>query len=421
MNAKNMLPGWFGEIEESITEQFATLDRREERQTERVLSVFAEEQVALRHFNPTNGYGYDDQGRDTLERIYAKLFKTEAAIVRPQIASGTHALSMCLFGLLRPGDHLLSATEKPYDTMDEVIGIAGDAPGSLREMGVSFSAVPMTADGIDVPAVLAAIRPETRVILIQRSRGYALRPSVTPESMAPLFRAVKAVRPDIFLMVDNCYGEFVCDEEPLFYGADVMAGSLIKNIGGGLAPTGGYIAGTGEAIRRVESRLTAPGIGREVGSYAGSYRPFYQGLFMAPHTVCEAMKVSLLTAAVFERLGLLTVPAVDAERADIIQAIRMETPERMVAYCQAIQAASPVDSNAVPEPWDMPGYQDQVIMAAGTFVAGASIELSADGPMRPPYVVYQQGGLTYAHGKIALMRAVKRMIDEKMIAVDLDC
>ena len=225
-----------------------------------------------------------------------------------------------------------------------------------------------------------------------------------------LFRAVKAVRPDIFLMVDNCYGEFVCDEEPLCYGADVMAGSLIKNIGGGLAPPGGYIAGTEAAIRRVESRLTAPGIGREVGSYAGSYRPFYQGLFMAPHTVKEALKVSLLTARVFEQLGYLTLPASEAKRADIIQAIRMETPERMVAYCQAIQAASPVDSNAVPEPWDMPGYQDPVIMAAGTFVAGASIELSADGPMRPPYVVYQQGGLTYAHGRIALKRAVSRIL-----------
>ena len=385
----------FQEAKAALAERFTELDAREERLTERVLNLFAEEQVALRHFNPTNGYGYDDQGRDTLERIYAKLFKTEAAIVRPQIASGTHALAMCLFGLLRPGDHLLSATEKPYDTMDEVIGIAGDAPGSLREMGVSFSSVPMTETGIDVPAVLAAIRPETRVILTQRSRGYALRPTVAPEDMAPLFRAVKAVRPDIFLMVDNCYGEFVCDEEPLVYGADVMAGSLIKNIGGGLAPTGGYIAGTAEAIRRVESRLTAPGIGREVGSYAGSYRPFYQGLFMAPHTVHEAMKVSLLTAAVFERLGMKTVPASDAKRADIIQ---------------AIQAASPVDSNAVPEPWDMPGYQDQVIMAAGTFVAGASIELSADGPMRAPYVVYQQGGLTYAHGKIALKRAVERLL-----------
>ena len=413
MNVEAITDAWMEELEAGLRDAFSALDRREERQTEKILGIFAGEQVALRHFSPTNGYGYDDQGRDTLERIYAKLFGAEAAIVRPQIASGTHALSLCLFGLLRPGDHLLSATEKPYDTLDEVIGIAGDAPGSLREMGVSFSSVPMKADGIDIPAVLAAIRPETRVITTQRSRGYALRPSVTPEEMAPLFRAVRAVRPDIFLMVDNCYGEFVCDEEPIACGADVMAGSLIKNIGGGLAPTGGYIVGSQRAIERVESRLTAPGIGREVGSYAGSYRPFYQGLFMAPHTVKEALKVSMLTAAAFERLGFRTVPGSLAPRADIIQAIQLETPERMVAYCQAIQAASPVDSHAAPEPWDMPGYQDPVIMAAGTFVAGASIELSADGPMRPPYAVYQQGGLTYAHGKIALRRALQSLMKQE--------
>ncbi len=413
MNVEAITDAWMEELEAGLRDAFSALDRREERLTEKILGIFAGEQVALRHFSPTNGYGYDDQGRDTLERIYAKLFGAEAAIVRPQIASGTHALSLCLFGLLRPGDHLLSATEKPYDTLDEVIGIAGDAPGSLREMGVSFSSVPMKADGIDIPAVLAAIRPETRVITTQRSRGYALRPSVTPEEMAPLFRAVRAVRPDIFLMVDNCYGEFVCDEEPIACGADVMAGSLIKNIGGGLAPTGGYIVGSQRAIERVESRLTAPGIGREVGSYAGSYRPFYQGLFMAPHTVKEALKVSMLTAAAFERLGFRTVPGSLAPRADIIQAIQLETPERMVAYCQAIQAASPVDSHAAPEPWDMPGYQDPVIMAAGTFVAGASIELSADGPMRPPYAVYQQGGLTYAHGKIALRRALQSLMKQE--------
>ncbi len=413
MNVEAITDAWMEELEAGLRDAFSALDRREERQTEKILGIFAGEQVALRHFSPTNGYGYDDQGRDTLERIYAKLFGAEAAIVRPQIASGTHALSLCLFGLLRPGDHLLSATEKPYDTLDEVIGIAGDAPGSLREMGVSFSSVPMKADGIDIPAVLAAIRPETRVITTQRSRGYALRPSVTPEEMAPLFRAVRAVRPDIFLMVDNCYGEFVCDEEPIACGADVMAGSLIKNIGGGLAPTGGYIVGSQRAIERVESRLTAPGIGREVGSYAGSYRPFYQGLFMAPHTVKEALKVSMLTAAAFERLGFRTVPGSLTPRADIIQAIQLETPERMVAYCQAIQAASPVDSHAAPEPWDMPGYQDPVIMAAGTFVAGASIELSADGPMRPPYAVYQQGGLTYAHGKIALRRALQSLMKQE--------
>ena len=400
------------EAEEALKPQFAEADRIEELRTRQILDLFRENQVSYRHFAPSSGYGYDDVGRDTLERIWAGVFHTEAALMRPQIASGTAALSLTLFGLTRPGERILSATGMPYDTLLGVIGIGKqNHGGSLREMGVGFDCVELKDGKIDLEAVEAAMTPKTTLVIAQRSRGYALRPTVAPEDMAPLFRAVKAVRPDIFLMVDNCYGEFVCDEEPLFYGADVMAGSLIKNIGGGLAPTGGYIAGTEAAIRRVEARLTAPGIGREVGSYAGSYRPFYQGLFMAPHTVCEALKVSLLTAAVFERLGMKTVPAVDAKRADIIQAIRMETPERMVAYCQAIQAASPVDSNAVPEPWDMPGYQDQVIMAAGTFVAGASIELSADGPMRDPYVVYQQGGLTYAHGKIALRRALERMKD----------
>ena len=409
---KTEIPALIDRAEKDLAEAFALLEKRELAQTGRVLSLFQEHHIALRHFAPTTGYGYDDVGRDTLEKLFASLFHTEEAIVRPQIASGTHALAMCLFGLLTPGSHLLSATEKPYDTMDEVIGLSGNAPGSLREMGVSYSDVQMTPDGrIDVPAVLAALRPETRVVLIQRSRGYAWRASLTPRQMEPLISAVHSVRPDVFIMVDNCYGEFLCDEEPTELGADIAVGSMIKNIGGGLAPTGAYLAGTKRAIDRVAARLTAPGIGREVGSYAASYRPFYQGLFMAPHTVCQAVRTAMLAARVFELLGYETTPSSLSERADIIQAIRMDSPERMVAFCQGIQAASPVDSDAVPEPWDMPGYQHQVIMAAGTFVAGASIELSADGPMRPPYTVYLQGGLTYAHGKLALLSALRHMQD----------
>ena len=411
MNADHpSLSSLIAQAEADLAPVFAARDALEARQTEKVLSLFRAHHVALRHFAPTTGYGYDDTGRDTLEQIFADLFGAEQAIVRPQIASGTHALALCLFGLLTPGSHLLSATEKPYDTMDEVIGLSGNAPGSLREMGVSYSDVSMTEDGqIDVPAVLAAVRPETRVVLIQRSRGYAWRASVLPKDMAPLIAAVRAVRPDIFIMVDNCYGEFLCEQEPTHFGADVCVGSLIKNIGGGLAPTGAYLAGTARAVERIASRLTAPGIGREVGSYAASYQPFYQGLFMAPHTVCQAVRTAALSARVFELLGYQTTPGAFAERADIIQAIRMDDPERMIAFCQGIQAASPVDSDAVPEPWDMPGYQHPVIMAAGTFVAGASIELSADGPMRPPYTVYQQGGLTYAHGKYALRCALEHM------------
>lgn len=413
MNTDEKISSLIARAEKDLTPQFSLLEQRELRNTSRVLDLFRKYKVAARHFAPTTGYGYDDIGRDTLEKIFAELFGAEAAIVRPHIASGTHALALCLFGLLTPGSHLLSATEKPYDTMDEVIGLSGDGVGSLKEMGVSFSFVDMTKDGmIDVPAVLRSIRDNTRVVLIQRSRGYAWRASLQPNDMKPLIDAVKRIRPDIFIMVDNCYGGFVCDEEPTALGADIAVGSLIKNMGGGLAPTGGYLVGTNRAIHRVEARLTAPGIGREVGSYAASYQPFYQGLFMAPHTVTQAVKTSMLAARVFELLGFKTTPSSDAPRADIIQAINMETPKRLISFCQGIQEASPVDSEAVPEPWDMPGYQDPVIMAAGTFVSGASVELSADAPMREPYTVYMQGGLTYAHGRLAIENALLHMLKD---------
>ena len=394
--------------EKDCADRFAAIDQQSVKGTQRVLKAFAEHQVAARHFAPTTGYGYDDIGRDTLESIVASLFGAEAAIVRPQIASGTHALAMCLFGLLKPGDHLLAATGMPYDTLEGVIGKNGQPVGSLSEMGVSFDAVPLKEDGsIDLPAVLSAIKPETRVVSLQRSRGYAWRDAISPRQMQPLFEAVHAQRPDIMIMVDNCYGAFVCDEEPTHLGADVAVGSLIKNLGGGLAPTGGYIVGTHRAVERIEARLTAPGIGREVGSYAASYQPFYQGLFMAPHTVAQALKTAVLAARVFEKLGRKTSPAYDAPRADIIQAIEMGTPERLEALCKGVQAASPVDSFVVPEAWDMPGYEDQVIMAAGTFVSGASIELSADAPMRAPYIAYWQGGLTYEHGKLAIQSVLE--------------
>ncbi len=390
---------------------FAALEENEITNTRRVLAAFQAEDIATRHFSPTTGYGYDDIGRDKLEAVFARLFGAEAAIVRPAIACGTAALSLCLFGLLLPGDHLLSATGTPYDTMETVIGLSGNAPGNLKEMGVSYSQVEM-CDGqtkIDVQGVLDAMRPNTKVVLIQRSRGYAWRSSLQPEEMKDVIEAVHAARPDVFIMVDNCYGEFITDREPTHFGADVCVGSLIKNPGGGLAPTGAYLAGSSRAIERIEARLTAPGLGREVGSYAASYQPFYQGLFLAPHTVTQALKTSILAARTFELLGMKTTPAFDAPRADIIQAIEMGDPDKLIAFVQGIQAASPIDGSAVPEPWDMPGYTDQVIMAAGTFVAGASIELSADAPMRAPYTVYLQGGLTYAHGKIALRTALEKM------------
>ena len=378
--------------------------------TERALNALQKHEVASRHFAPTTGYGYDDVGRDTLEKIFADLFGAEAAIVRPQIASGTHALSMCLFGLLLPGDELMYASGGPYDTLEDVIGVRGCPPGSLKEMGVSYAQVEMTADGhLDLDGIRRAMKPCTRVVAVQRSRGYSSRPSLMPEDIAPLADLLHSEFPGVVLMVDNCYGEFVCEKEPTHYGADVCVGSLIKNPGGGLAPTGGYLVGREQVIERISYRLTAPGIGREVGSYAGSYQPFYQGLFMAPHVVAQAVKTAILSAAICEELGLKSTPASDARRTDIIQALEWGNPERLVAFCQGIQAASPIDSMALPEPWDMPGYQHQVIMAAGTFVSGASIELSADAPMREPYLAFLQGGLTYSHGKLALLRTLEYM------------
>ena len=410
MNTEQTVQQLIRQAEAELKDIFEKIDENEEARTRQVLDSFRKHAVSYRHFSPTSGYGYDDIGRDTLERIYADIFHTEAALMRPQIASGTAALSLTLFGLTKPGDHILSATGTPYDTLLGIIGTGEDTPtGSLKEMGRSYSEVPLKDNRIDTEAVEAAIRPETSLIIAQRSRGYAWRRSLMPEDFREMADMIHTRHPGIRFMVDNCYGEFVRDREPTDYGADLCVGSLIKNPGGGIAPTGGYVAGSTEAIDRIAYRLTAPGLGRELGSYAGSYRPFYQGLFMAPHTVAQALKTALLTAKTMEKLGCESSPASDEPRADIIQAIKLRSPERLVAFCQGIQAASPVDSMAMPEPWDMPGYADPVVMAAGTFVAGASIELSADGPMREPYTVYMQGSLTYAHGRIALSEAVSRM------------
>lgn len=404
------------ECEKDCSAVFEAIDRRSLDGTKRVLDAFSLHRVAVRHFAPTTGYGYEDAGRDTLENIYAHLFGAEAAIVRPQIASGTHALALTLCGLTTPGGNVLSATGFPYDTLGSVIGKDGKPEGSLSEMGISFHCIPLKKNGgIDIPAVLKAIRPETQILYLQRSRGYEWRDAITPDQMKPLFDRIRAIRPDIFITVDNCYGAFVCDKEPTHVGADAAVGSLIKNIGGGLAPTGGYIAGSERAIRRIAFRLTAPGIGREIGSYAASYRPFYQGLFMAPHTVAQALKTAVLAARVFERIGMKTSPAFNATRSDIIQAIEMGTPQRLSAFCRAVQAVSPVDSFVVPEAWEMPGYEDPVIMAAGTFVGGASIELSADAPMRPPYIAYLQGGLTYEHGRLALHAILQNLQQENCL------
>ena len=391
--------------EEELKDLFTEIDRNEEKRTRQILEAFREEGVSYRHFAGTTGYGYDDIGRDTLERIYARIFHTEAGLMRPHIASGTAALSLTLFGLTGPNEHIVSATGMPYDTLQTV-------------MGVTFDCAELKDGRIDTEAVENLTRSNTTLVIAQRSRGYAWRPSLMPEDFSELAEMLHARHPGIRLMVDNCYGEFVRGSEPTDYGADVCVGSLIKNPGGGIAPAGGYVVGKTEDIERIASRLTAPGLGRELGSYEAGYRPYYQGLFMAPHTVAQALKTAMLTARVFENLGFETTPPSMQRRADIIQAIKMKTPERLVAFCQGLQAASPVDSMAAPEPWDMPGYDDPVVMAAGTFVAGASIELSADGPMRYPFTAYMQGGLTFAHGKIALAEVLERMIAGKCLNID---
>ena len=401
------------EAEADLERSFAAAEKVELLRTTQVLDAFRMHQVSYRHFASTTGYGYDDIGRDTLEKIWADLFHTEAALMRPQIASGTSALSLTLFGLTRPGDRILSATGLPYDTLLGILGTEDNTPpGSLKEQGRFFNLVELKKDGsIDLEAVERAMTPETRLVIAQRSRGYTLRPSLIPEAFQGLADLIHSKFPGTLLMVDNCYGEFVCEKEPTDFGADLCVGSLIKNPGGGIAPTGGYVVGNRQAVDRVAWRLTAPGLGRELGSYAGDYRPFYQGLFMAPHTVCQALKTALLASRIFEKLGMRSSPGSEEVRADIIQAIEMRTPERLVAFCQGIQNVSPIDSMALPEPWAMPGYADPVVMAAGTFVAGASIELSADGPIRPPYTAYMQGGLTYAHGRIAMAEALARMME----------
>ena len=385
---------------------FARLDGVERAVFARVHTAFVAERVQTSDFAPSTGYGYGDIGRDKLDRVFARALECEDALVRPQIVSGTHALAVALFGLLKPGDSLLAATGKPYDTLDSVIGYAKPHPGSLKEYGVGYRQVELSGGAPDIPAIRAAIDSRTRVVAVQRSRGYASRPSLSPVQIGEIADAVHSINSNIVVLVDNCYGEFTRVHEPSYYGADALVGSLIKNPGGGLAPTGGYIAGRADAVERVAQRLTSPGIGREVGSYAGGYRLFYQGLYGAPHAVSQAMRVGALTARAFELAGYGVNPRYDAERDDIVQALRLGTPERVVAYCRAVQESSPVDAFAAPEPWDMPGYTDPVIMAAGTFISGASIELSADAPMRAPFDVYSQGGMTLAHGRLMLERAL---------------
>lgn len=397
--------------ERYLTDVFRRVDAVEMANQQRVLEAFWQERVSARHFSPTTGYGYDDIGRDTLDRVFAHALMAQKALVRPQFVNGTHAIFTALAGLVEPGDRILSITGEPYDTLLEAIGVRGDAPNSLKRLGVAFRSVALTEKGrIDLDALEKHAGVPAKIIYAQRSRGYAWREAVTMAQMKDVFARVKTLFPDAIILVDNCYGEFVEASEPTAQGADIIAGSLIKNPGGGLAPTGGYIAGREDLIDRIAQRMTVPGMGAEVGSYAGDYRLFYQGLFMAPHVTAQCVKGAALFARVFEQMNLLTMPLYDSIRSDIIQAVQFPDAESLVAFCRSIQKAAPVDSFVLPEPWDMPGYEDQVVMAAGAFVQGATTELSADGPIRAPYTAYLQGALTYSHARIAAMLAADELI-----------
>ena len=380
----------------------------------KVLAAFRRLRVADMHLQASTGYGYNDAGRTTLEDIYAQVFCAESALVRQQIVSGTHAISLALFGVLLPGDELLSLG-RPYDTLQKVIGSDLREPGTLRELGVSYREIPLNDAVIDPQAVAAMIGPQTKMLCLQRSKGYDWRPSLSIDVIAGIVRAVKEKHPQVVIFVDNCYGEFVEKQEPLEAGADLIAGSLIKNPGGGIAPGGGYIAGRLDLVERASFRLTAPGVGKEIGPSLGSNRLYYQGFFLAPQVVGEALSGAVFAAALFSRLGMEVLPAADEARADIVQAIKLGSRERVIAFCREIQRHSPVDSHVSPEPWAMPGYENQVIMAAGAFVQGSSIELSADAPMREPYIVYLQGGLSRHHVKIAVTAAARAMLAAGMI------
>lgn len=408
-------------VTEGLRERFDGIDATAEYNQLKVLKGMQENQVSEACLLGTTGYGYNDLGRDTLEKVYASVFHTEDALVRPQITCGTHALALALMSNLRPGDELLSPVGKPYDTLEEVIGIR-PSRGSLAEYGVTYAQVDLLPDGgFDYENIRRAINERTRMVTIQRSKGYQTRPTLSVDRIGELISFVKEIKPDVICMVDNCYGEFVETREPSDVGADMVVGSLIKNPGGGLAPIGGYIAGRRECVENAAYRLTSPGLGKEVGASLGALKDFYQGFFLAPVVTAGALKGAVFAANIYEGLGCGVVPDGRESRHDIIQAVTFGSPEGVIAFCEGIQAAAPVDSHVTPEPWDMPGYDAQVIMAAGAFVSGSSIELSADGPIKPPYAVYFQGGLTWQHAKFGILRSLQSLVDKGLVrAEDVD-
>ena len=408
-------------IEEELKERFAKIDEIAEYNQLKVLKGMQDNKVSDIHFAATTGYGYNDLGRDTLEDVYASVFHAESALVRPQLISGSHALHISLSGNLRPGAELLSPVGKPYDTLEEVIGIR-DSVGSLKEYGVSYRQVDLLPDGtFDYENIAKAINEKTKLVTIQRSKGYDPRPTFSVKQIGELIAFVKKIKPEVICMVDNCYGEFVETIEPTDVGADMIVGSLIKNLGGGLAPIGGYIVGKKECVDNAAYRLTSPGLGKEVGASLGVIQSFYQGFFMAPTVVSGALKGAVFAANIYEKLGFSVIPNGTESRHDIIQAVTFNNPDAMIAFCEGIQAAAPVDSYVTPEPWAMPGYDSDVIMAAGAFVQGSSIELSADGPIKPPYAVYFQGGLTWYHAKLGILMSLQKLKERNLVNTDLLC
>ena len=417
MGIRNSVVNLGKEIEATLKERFDTIDEIAEYNQLKVVHAMQKNHVSAACFEYARGYGYDDLGRDKLEKVYADVFHTESALVRPQITCGTHALALALSANLRPGDELVSVAGKPYDTLEEVIGIR-PSKGSLAEYGVSYSQVDLLEDGsFDFENIPKAIHDNTKIVTIQRSKGYQTRPSFSVEQIGEVIAFVKKIKPDVICMVDNCYGEFVETIEPSDVGADMVVGSLIKNPGGGLAPIGGYIAGREDLIENCGYRLTSPGLGREVGASLGVMKDFYQGFFLAPTVTASALKGAIFAANIYEKLGYHVIPNGSESRHDIIQAVEFGKPEGVIAFCKGIQAAAPVDSHVTPEPWAMPGYDSDVIMAAGAFVQGSSIELSADGPIKPPYAVYFQGGLTWPHAKLGILMSLEYLVRDGIVSL----
>ncbi|WP_053957286.1 aminotransferase class I/II-fold pyridoxal phosphate-dependent enzyme [Inediibacterium massiliense] len=416
MNISEKVVDLAQKIEEEVKDQFEKINDIRELNQYKVLKVMQDMRVSDMHFQWNTGYGYNDPGREKIEEVYAALFKAEDAIVRPTIVNGTHALTLCLTGILRPNDEMLSVTGRPYDTLEEVIGIRGDYNGSLKEFGVTYKEIGFLEDGsIDIEKMKQSITPKTKMVYMQRSTGYSFRKAVQIEDMKKVVEVAKKINPNIICMVDNCYGEFLDTIEPTEVGVDILAGSLIKNPGGGLALTGGYIVGRKDLIEMISYRMTSPGIGKECGLTFGMTRSMFQGLFLAPHVVSEAIKGAIFCAKLFDHLGYEVSPSFDEKRSDIIQAIKLRSPEAVVAFCEGIQGAAPVDGFVTPVPWNMPGYDSPVIMAAGAFVQGSSIELSADAPIKEPYAVYFQGGLTYEHAKFGALKGLQSLIDKGCI------